>query len=390
MKSLEHTWRWYGPDDPVTLSDIHQAGATGVVTALHHIPSGEVWNIQEINRRKRIIEEAGLTWSVVESLPVSEAIKTRSGPYREHLEAYRQSLRNLAFCKVHTVTYNFMPVVEWTRTDLDFIQADGSTALRYHQPEMTAFDIYLLRRPGAAADYTAEQLEAASDLYHQQNDAMLRRLIPNILAGLPGSEAGYSLDKFQHQLDRYQGLNEQTYREHLIEFLRTICTVADDEGIKLAIHPDDPPFGILGLPRIVSTQKDLQKIFEAVPNPSNGVCFCTGSFGARPDNNLLEMINQFSDRIHFLHLRSTKTTGDKSFFEANHLNGDVDMYAVMKAVLEEQQERLNPIPMRPDHGHKMLDDLQKQTYPGYSAIGRLRGLAELRGLEMAILRSHTN
>ncbi len=383
---LKQTWRWFGPDDPVSLQDVLQTGASGIVTALHHIPHGEVWPIEEIKNRKKIIEEAGLTWDVVESVTVHESIKTQSGNYQKYIDLYKQTLRNLSQCDIKIVTYNFMPVNDWTRTDLNYLMPDASKALYFNWFDLAVFDIYILKRKNAEASYNKKIIAEAEKRFKTYTNEELEKLKEIIMFGIPG-ETKQTIDQMQEKLDTYKEINHAKLREHLKYFLQEISPVADEVDIKLAIHPDDPPFDILGLPRIVSNADDIHFILSSVPNKSNGICFCSGSLGAGKHNDLPAIAKSIDTRIHFVHLRNTKRDEHGNFYEADHLDGDTDMYAVMKEILQIQQKVESSIPFRPDHGHQMMDDLNKKTNPGYSCIGRMRGLAELRGLEMGIAKS---
>ncbi|WP_316810895.1 mannonate dehydratase [Pedobacter heparinus] len=393
MKKLMQTFRWFGPNDEVTLADIRQTGATGIVTALHHIPCGEEWSVEEISHRKDLIASSGLSWEVVESVNIHESIKTGE-PERDHyIELYKRSLQNLATCGLKIVCYNFMPVLDWTRTHLDFRLPDNASALRYSAPALAAFELFILQRQEAFNEYSAEQQEAARQYFDGITEAEKGLLSNTIMAGLPGTDEVFSVAEFRQHLQRYEQVGPAQLKENLAYFLRAIIPVAETLGIKMCIHPDDPPFPILGLPRVVSTEEDLLDVVNFIPSASNGITFCTGSLGANPENNLPAMLERLGPDIHFIHLRNVQREADGSFYEAEHLDGSTDMFAVMQQIIKEQKRREHAgrtdiaIPMRPDHGHKILDDVHRNTYPGYSVIGRMKGLAELRGLELGIRRS---
>lgn len=389
MKELRQTWRWFGPNDPVSLQDIKQTGAVGIVTALHHVPHGEVWTLDEIMERKQLIESYGLTWDVVESVTIHEEIKTRTGDYANWIEKYKESLKNLAKAGLRVITYNFMPVNDWTRTTLEYVMPDGSKALYFNWVDLAVFDIFILQRKNAEASYSAAIVAEARERHAQYSEEDLNKLAGVVMFGIPG-EKKITVESMREKLARYDHIDANVLRSNLVYFLQQITPLCDELGLELAIHPDDPPCDILGLPRIVKNMDDFEFILNAVPNKSNGICFCTGSLGANPQNDLPAMAKKLGDRIHFIHLRNVRKDPQGNFFEDDHLDGDTDMYAVMRELLTIQQSVDNQISFRPDHGHQMIDDLNKVTNPGYSCIGRLRGLAELRGLQVGILRSLGN
>jgi len=393
LPNLEQTFRWFGPGDPVTLAAITQTGATGVVTALHHIPAGEVWPTEEISIRKDTIEKSGLTWSVVESVNIHESIKTAASGRDGYIEKYNTTLKNLAKAGIKTVCYNFMPVLDWTRTNLDYRLANNASALRYDAPALAAFDLYILQRPEAFNEFTPQQQQAAKTYLDNISESEKTYLTNTIMAGLPGTDEVFTIPEFKEHLKKYAHTDARALKANLAYFLKGIIPTCEELGINMCIHPDDPPFPILGLPRVVCNEQDLLDVVNFCPSPSNGITFCTGSLGANPVNDLPAMVSRLGKHIHFLHLRNVQREPDGSFYEADHLGGSTDMYAVMKNVIKEQQRRIDSgqgdaaIPMRPDHGHKILDDVNYNTYPGYSVIGRLKGLAELRGLELGIKRT---
>jgi mannonate dehydratase len=392
FNNLEQTFRWYGPSDPVTLTTISQTGATGVVNALHQVPNGEIWSLEEIETRKNMIQAAGLTWSVVESVNIHESIKTASAERDEYIEKYIATLKNLYKANIKTVCYNFMPVLDWTRTDIDYRLPNGASALRFHAPALAAFDLYILEREAAFGDFNANQQKEAKAYLDSIDSGAKKTLVKNVMAGLPGTDKVLTIDEFKGCLEKYKVIDAAILKQNLAYFLKAIIPEAAQLGIKMCIHPDDPPFPIFGLPRVISTEADLEFVVNSYPSDSNGLTFCTGSLGAREDNDLPGMVNRLGKHIHFLHLRNVQLEAGGSFYEANHLGGSTDMYAVMKSVILEQKRRAESgredvaIPMRPDHGHKLLNDFNYNAFPGYSAIGRLKGLAELRGLEMGIKR----
>jgi mannonate dehydratase len=384
---MHETMRWFGPHDIVSLRDIRQSGCAGVVTALHHIPVGDVWTVEEIQHRQSMIEAEGMTWTVVESLPVSDDIKKGRGSYLQHIENYKQSLQHLAACGIKVITYNFMPVLDWLRTNISYTLPNGAKALYFERLAFVAFDLYMLKRPGAEKDYELTEIVAANAWMEAHSEEEKEQVFNNALLGLPGSMGRFTPEEVLAALDSYKGISTARLKENLIYFLREVVPVAERLGLSMAIHPDDPPYAVLGLPRVVSSEQDLADIIQAVPSPANGLCYCTGSLGVRADNDLVGIIKRLGQHIHFLHLRNTKRDASGNFFEADHLGGDADMFTIVRELIILMRQRNISLPVRPDHGHQMLDDLHKATYPGYSAIGRLKGLAELRGLQLGISRA---
>ncbi|MGD8778491.1 MAG: mannonate dehydratase [Ignavibacteria bacterium] len=391
---FEKTWRWFGPNDPISLKEIKQAGVTGIVNALHQIPVGEIWTVEEIKKRKELIESEGFGWSVVESLPVHENIKKGKDNYKLLIENYKQSIRNLGSCGIDTICYNFMPVLDWSRTDLKVFFKDGSITTKFESKVFAAFDLFILKRPGAEEEYTEEQILDAEKYFKSMNEEQKENLLKTILYGLPGSLEAYSIDEFRTALKEYEKIGDAELRGNLYSFIKEIIPVAEESGIRMGIHPDDPPWSLLGLPRIVGNKNDIKQILNVSDSMSNGITFCTGSFGAGYENNLVDMAETFSHRVNFVHLRNLTRNENGDFMESFHLEGDVDMYGVIKAFLIEQKKRKEEgrkdfrMPMRPDHGNLMVPDMhRKNVYPGYSLFGRMRGLAELRGMEQGIIRS---
>ncbi|MFH1195033.1 MAG: mannonate dehydratase [bacterium] len=391
---LEQTWRWFGPNDPITLKEIKQTGATGIVTALHQIPVGEIWSVEEILKRKQLIESEGLTWSVVESVPVHENIKKRKDNYLQLIENYKQTIRNLGQCMIDTVCYNFMPILDWSRTDLRVEFYDGAITTKFESTAFAAFDLFILKRENAERDYSDDKIKSAQEYFDSMTDEQIKKLTDTILLGLPGSLEAMTLDKFKKALSEYNSIGDKELRENLLSFIKAIIPTAEEANIRMAIHPDDPPWSLLGLPRIVGNKNDIEQILNVVDSPSNGITLCTGSFGAGTKNDLVDMAKSFAHRINFVHLRNLTRNEDGDFMEAYHLEGEIDLYEVMKTLLLEKQRRLNEgrkdtrLPMRPDHGHLSIPEFGKEEiYPGYSLFGRMRGLSELRGLELGIIRS---
>ena len=377
--------RWFGPNDTVSLTDLKQCGISGIVSSLHHIPVGEIWPIDEIKKYQKIIRNEGLEWTVIESLPVHEDIKRRAGNFKTYIENYKSSLKNLAKCGINVVTYNFMPILDWVRTHHSHENPDGTKALLFNQNAFVYFDVYLLKRPGSERDYSEEDKSKALAYGNSLSNAEKEVLFRNVLLGLPGSKINFTSEQILKLLDNYKGIDDSALRENLFHFLNEVAPIAEKLGVKLAIHPDDPPFSVLGLPRVVCTAHDVKKIFDAVPVNANGLCYCTGSFGAHPENNLVNMIDLFGDRIHFLHLRNVSRENDGIFRESEHLNGNNPMEIIMEKLILLMQKRNIALPMRPDHGFLHSIEGNKEQYPGYSLVGRLKGLAELRGLELGIL-----